>query len=229
MRKKISIVIPVYNEEAAIAATVQKLKHPFVQEIIVVDGGSTDHTVSSAEEAGCIVIKSEKKGRAVQMNAGAKVAISPILYFLHSDTTPPENYADCILDAIRSGADYGCFTLRFDEKDTILRFFALFTRLKMKWVRFGDQSLFVRKTVFEQIGGFDESLVVMEDQEIYHRLGRAGEFKLLTESVTTSARRYQKIGTLKLQFFFSLIFLGYYLGVRQKTLIHFYKNHIRTK
>lgn len=229
MRENISIVIPVYNEEATISATVQKLKHPQVKEIIVVDGGSTDQTVSSAEKAGCKVIKSEMKGRAAQMNAGAKIANSPILYFMHSDTAPPANYTDSILQAIRGGADYGCFTLQFDEEDAILKFFALFTRLKMKWVRFGDQSLFVKKTVFEQVGGFDESLVVMEDQEIYHRLGRAGEFKLLKESVTTSARRYRKIGILKLQFFFSLIFLGYYLGVSQKTLLHVYNNHIRTK
>lgn len=229
MIENISIVIPVYNEEAVIAATIQKLNHPLVQEIIVVDGGSTDHTVSTAEEMGCKVIRSDTKGRAAQMNAGAKVAISPILYFLHSDTLPPKNYAVCITQAIRSGADYGCFTLQFDDEDPILKILAHFTRLKMKWVRFGDQSLFVKKSVFEKVGGFDESLSVMEDQEIYHRLGKVGEFKLLKESVTTSARRYREIGKLKLQFYFSLIFLGYYLGVSQKTLIHFYKNHLRTK
>ena len=229
MNQFISIIIPVLNEKAVIAETAKKIKHPLVQEIIVVDGGSTDGTVEAAESAGCKVIFSKKKGRASQMNAGADAAKSPILYFLHSDTLPPDGFAEKIIHAVRNGADYGCFSLKFDDPSLILKFFACFTRLKGKWLRFGDQSLFVKKEIFKTAGGFDESLTVMEDQEIFHRMGKIGTFKLINDSVMTSARRYREIGILKLQFFFTLIYLGYYLGVSQNILVHFYKKHLRTE
>ncbi len=229
MNQHISIIIPVFNENAVICELAEKIKHPLVQEIIVADGGSTDGTVEAAESAGCKVIFSKKKGRASQMNAGSEVSISPILYFLHSDTLPPAGFAEKIIDAVQKGADYGCFSLQFDDPGPLLKFFARFTRLKGKWVRFGDQSLFVKKEIFEKAGGFDESLTLMEDQEIYHRLEKIGRFKLINHPVITSARRYRKIGILKLQFYFTLIYLGYYLGVSQNTLVHFYKNHLRTE
>lgn len=229
MNRYISIIIPVFNEKAVIAETAEKIKHPLVQEIIVVDGGSTDGTVEAAEDAGCRVICSKKKGRAAQMNAGAIAANSPILYFLHSDTLPPDSFAEKIVNVVQKGADYGCFSLQFDDHSLLLKIFARFTRLKWKWVRFGDQSLFVKKRTFEKAGGFDESLAVMEDQEIFNRLEKTGTFKLINHSVITSARKYREIGILKLQFFFTLIYLGYYMGVSQNTLEHFYKKHLRTE
>ena len=229
MKGEISIIIPVFNEESTIVETVEKLKSALIDEVIIVDGGSSDRTIETAEATGCNVIRSEKKGRAAQMNTGAGHASAPILYFLHSDTQPPENFAEVIVEAARTGADYGCFALQFDDTQPVLKFFSLFTRLKTKWVRFGDQSLFVKKEIFERISGFDESLILMEDQEIYHRLEAAGKFRLLDGKVITSSRRYREIGVLKLQFFFTLIYLGYYLGVSHKTLLKFYTNHIRTE
>lgn len=228
MKDEISIVIPVFNEEKTIASTVEKLQQPEVKEIIVVDGGSTDMTISVAEQAGCIVIRSDRKGRAYQMNIGAALARSSILYFLHSDTIPPVGFAKKIIYALRQGADYGCFSLNFDEPSRILQFFARFTRLNLKWVRFGDQSLFVKKTLFSKIGGFDQALYVMEDQEIYNRLSKAGQFKLIDDPVQTSARKYRKIGVIKLQIIFSIIYTGYYMGMNQRTLLHFYKKQTRT-
>ena len=228
MKGGISIIIPVFNEESTIAETAGKLKSPFIHEIIVVDGGSSDRTVEKAESAGCTVIRSAKKGRAAQMNTGAEYASAPILYFLHSDTKPPKNFAEAIVEAAQFGADYGCFALQFDDTHPVLTFFSLFTRLKTKWVRFGDQSLFVKKEIFEQISGFDESLILMEDQEIFHRLEAVGKFRLLDGTVITSARKYRKRGVLKLQLYFTLIYLGYYLGVSHKRLLNFYTKHIRT-
>lgn len=229
MDGEISIVIPVFNEELTITKTAEKLNNKLIHEIIVVDGGSSDRTVERARAAGCKVVQSKKKGRAVQMNTGAKNASAPILFFLHSDTLPPVDFAEKVVNAAQKGFDYGCFALQFDDTHPALKFFSLFTRLKTKWVRFGDQSLFVKKELFEKINGFDESLIVMEDQEIYQRLEAAGNFLLLDGSVVTSARKYREIGIYKLQLYFSLIYLGYYLGVSHHILLDFYTKVLRTK
>jgi len=224
----ISIIIPVLNEEDQIGNVIenlQALQSGNVKEIIVVDGGSDDRTVEVAESGGATIVDSEK-GRAKQMNAGAESANGEILYFLHADTTPPEYFDREIEDAVNDGYDFGCFRLQFDWSHPLLNFYSRFTRLKTTAVRFGDQSLFVRKEIFEQAGGFDEDLIVMEDQEIYRRLHLHGKFYLSEQNVITSARKYKEIGTVKLQVLFTLIWLGYYFGLKQNTLVNFYKKFI---
>ncbi len=224
----ISIIIPVLNEEDQIGEIIQKLwdrQSGNVKEILVVDGGSDDRTVEAAKSAGATIVYSER-GRAKQMNAGAKQANGGILYFLHADTTPPRLFDREIMKAVKDGYDFGCFRLQFDWNHPLLKFYSWFTRFRSTGLRFGDQSLFVTKEVFEKSGGFDEGLIVMEDQEIYRRLHLQGEFYLSEQYVTTSARKYEKIGPIKLQFVFTLIWLGYYAGVKQNTLVNLYKRFI---
>lgn len=223
-----SLIIPVLNEEDQIGHIIQKLRDlqsGKVKEIIVVDGGSDDRTVEAAESAGAKVVQS-KKGRARQMNNGAKVARGELLYFLHADTVPPEFYDREIVNAVSGGYDFGCFRLQFDWDHPLLNFYSWFTRFRNIGLRFGDQSLFVTKKVFEKAGGFNENLILMEDQEIYRRLHHHGKFYLSEQNVTTSARKYREIGPFKLQAMFSLIWLGYYAGVKQHTLVNFYKRFI---
>ena len=224
----ISIIIPVLNEEQQIGEIIKKLwnrQSGNVKEILVVDGGSEDRTVEAAKSAGATIVHSER-GRAKQMNSGAEKANGELLYFLHADTVPPDYYDQEIINAIESGFDFGCFRLQFDWDQPLLNFYSWFTRFRYTGLRFGDQSLFVEKHVFEKSGGFDESLIVMEDQEIYRRLHLKGEFYLSEQYVTTSARKYKKTGPFKLQFFFTLIWLGYYGGIKQNTLVNFYKRFI---
>jgi glycosyltransferase involved in cell wall biosynthesis len=152
----ISIVIPTYNEAEGIAQLVRYLREgagpgePF--EIVVADGGSTDDTRQRAAGAGATVLRSPRKGRGVQMNAGAAAAQGNILYFLHADSYPPAGFTRDIAEAIRNGYGSGCYRLSFDESHWFLRVNCWFTRFNVNAVRFGDQSLFVRREVFEKAG-----------------------------------------------------------------------------
>ena len=113
--------------------------------------------------------------------------------------------------------------LSFDHSHWFLRANAWFTRFNINAVRFGDQSLFVRRAVFEAAGGFGEHLLVLEDQEIVPRLRRHGRFRVLPASVTTSARKYLANGIFRLQAVFALLVLLYKLGVSQPQLARVYK------
>lgn len=152
-----SIIIPTYNEADQIANTisiVHAANDKYEAEIIVVDGGSTDGTVAIAKQCGATVVVSERKGRAAQMNKGASVAKHEIIYFLHADSIPPNNFTTQIVGAYKDGAKSGCFRLAFDYDHWFLKANAWFTRFNLNALRFGDQSLFVTKEVFEKSGGF---------------------------------------------------------------------------
>ncbi len=223
----ISIIIPAFNEETKIGELLSFLKKHSegqVSEIIVVDGGSSDNTVEVAEEKGAKVWESPVKGRANQMNFGAKKAGGEWLYFLHADTTPPPTFAADITEKIRAGFECGCFRLSFDNSHPALRVYSWFTRFDLDFFRFGDQSLFVRKALFSKINGFDGKLLVMEDQEIVKRLKNHAQFVILKKSVVTSARKYQRFGVFRLQFIFAIIVVLFYLKISQEVIAHFYKS-----
>jgi rSAM/selenodomain-associated transferase 2 len=195
-------------------------------EILVIDGGSTDGTVEKAEHAGAKALISPKKGRASQMNYGASQAGGEWLYFLHADTIPPVSFIEDLKGLVNSGVKSGCFRLKFDIDHWALKTYAWFTRFDVDLFRFGDQSLLIEGTLFDKIGGFDESLIVMEDQEIVKRIKKHTQFQIIHKAVTTSGRRYERIGVFKLQLIFTIIVLLYYLGVQQKTIVNFYRSQM---
>lgn len=226
----ISIIIPAYNEADQIEITISKVqanKGLHEIEIIVVDGGSCDQTIFIAEKCGAITLLSEKKGRAVQMNKGANFAKGEIFYFLHADSIPPQNFTGFITDALQKGFSSGCFRLSFDLQHWFLKANCWFTRFNINAVRFGDQSLFVTRDVFNKCGGYNESLLIMEDQEIIHRIKKHGRFKVMNEAVTTSARKYRANGIFRMQAVFYRIWLLYYLGYSQGHLLKLYRKIIR--
>jgi len=224
---RISIIIPTLNEAERIDGLLRVLREKAreeIHEIIVSDGGSTDQTRKIALAAGAEVIECKKTGRAAQLNEGAEAATGDVLYFIHADTLPPEKFDQFIKQALLNGAGAGCFRLRFSGNHPILKFYSWFTRFKTTFVRFGDQTLFVKSELFRKAGGFDESLAVMEDQEIVRRLKKKSRFVLMDKSVVTSSRKYNEHGVFKLQFIFILIFGLYYTGVHQETLLHLYRS-----
>lgn len=225
-----SVIIPTYNEADQIAQTISKThaangKHE--AEIVVVDGGSIDNTMAIAKQCGATVVNSERKGRAAQMNIGASVAKYDLLYFLHADSVPPNGFTTTILTAYNNGLKSGCFRLAFDHEHWFLKSNAWFTRFDVNAVRFGDQSLFTTKEVFQKAGGFREDLIMMEDQEIIHRLKKHGKFKVLNDYVTTSARKYVDNGIYRMQGIFYRIWAMYYLGYSQEQMLKVHKRLIR--
>ena len=226
----ISVIIPTYNEADRIAQTISKTHEAngvHEIEIIVVDGGSTDDTMALTKECRAIVVKSERKGRAAQMNKGASLANGEILYFLHADSIPPQNFTIQILDAYKNGAISGCFRLAFDYNHWFLKANSWFTRFNVNALRFGDQSLFVLKDVFQKSGGFREDLLMMEDQEIIHRIKKQGKFKVMNTNVITSARKYLDNGVYRMQGIFYCIWILYYLGYSQDYLLQLHTKLIR--
>ncbi|MET3114198.1 rSAM/selenodomain-associated transferase 2 [Pedobacter sp. CG_S7] len=225
----ISIIIPVYNEADVISKNISNTRKACATdlvEIIVVDGGSSDETVAVAQRAGVILVKSEK-GRAKQMNHGATVAKGEILYFLHADSIPPLQFDLSIWNAYQKGAQSGCFRLAFDYEHWFLKANSWFTRFDVNAFRFGDQSLFVSKKVFHKSGGFRTDLMIMEDQEIIHRIKQCGKFVVINDYVTTSARKYLVNGIYSMQGIFFRIWALYYLGYSQGKLLKLYKKLIR--
>lgn len=225
---KLSIIIPTLQEETAIGGLLNYLRQHTAPstEIIVADGGSTDSTQSIAREAGAKVIACTQPGRGFQMNRGAEVATGDVLYFLHADTLPPTDFEASIKEAITQKCGSGCFRLLFDSEHWFLRLNAWFTRFNLDAIRFGDQSLFVQKNIFDQTGGFNEKMLLLEDQEIVKRLKQKSSFRVLPGYVTTSARKYRQTGIYKLQSGYFLIYTLYRIGVSQQKLVLIYKKLI---
>lgn len=226
---QISIIIPVLNEEDAIEKILMSLKENSIaeniKEILVIDGGSKDSTISIAINHNATVLHSEK-GRAKQMNLGAKSAKGEILYFIHVDTLPPKDFDQSIIEAVLNQNEVGCFQMKFDSDSCFLGFFAWFSRVNIKLCRGGDQSLFMTKSLFEKSGGFDENYVVYEDNEFISRLYEIAPFKILSRHVKTSARRYEERGQVALQYHFGMIHLKNYMGAGPEKLYDYYKRKI---
>ena len=208
MSVKISVIIPTLNEEKTIHPTLENLMSCHKpDEVIVVDGGSTDRTVELASEWAPVIRSS--KGRAHQMNVGAGQAKGDILLFLHADTVLPKDGLDGIKAAIAQGSQAGRFRMRFDDRRWLLRFYESYTRFH--FFSYGDQAFFVTREVFQGMGGFNEN-VPFEDIDFYKRLRLITKPVIIKDPVTTSARRFCGIGCLR-QKFINLLLVGlYYMG-----------------
>ncbi len=238
---KISVIIPTLNEaenigELLIYLLDNSATHN-IKEIIVVDGGSVDgsqeivtnflHTKHSETSTRTdIKLLFSKKGRAKQMNLGAKHARGEILYFLHADSFPPKNFDTLILKQLKNKKDAGCFRMRFDNPNPVLKVSQWFTRFNMRICRGGDQSLFITKTFFDKLGGYDEQYRVYEDNEFIGRVYRAGNFLVVPEYIMTSSRRYKKNGNWRLQYHFTRIHLKKLLGASPDELYQYYQQNI---
>ena len=189
---KISMILPVYNESKTIDRMLARLDTlPGDWEILFADGGSTDDTVSKiGTRYRCL---NSPKGRANQMNHGAANAESEVLWFVHCDSVLPEDAHSQIQAAVESGAQWGCFHIGFDYHGPFMGCNTYFSnRRARKKIPFGDQGIWVKKTVFEEMGGFPD-LPIMEDYEFSLRMKAAGHaFRQLPGRIITSGRRYEK-------------------------------------
>ncbi|HEX9509483.1 MAG TPA: TIGR04283 family arsenosugar biosynthesis glycosyltransferase [Puia sp.] len=229
---KISIIIPARNESSGLSKILEFLcsvsGREHIAEIIVSDGQSSDDTVDIARSYGAIVVLNVRPGRAIQMNTGAVQATGDVLYFLHADSIPPASFVRQVIQKIDDGYDAGCFRLKFDHNHWFLQANAWFTRFNINAVRFGDQSLFVKRKLFQDIGCFRDDLIIMEDQEIVYRICKKGRFGIIGDYVTTSARKYRVNGVYRMQAIFFYIYFSYIFGQDQQKLVAKYKKHIKT-
>lgn len=200
----ISIIIPTLNEENYIGTLLDFLStHPQNDqyEVIVVDGGSSDTTVEKVSKHSCKLIVTSIQSRAHQMNAGANSAKGDVLYFVHADTKLISSFVSDIQESVGQGFKSGCYRFKFNApKNPLLHVNGFFTRFPFMWCRGGDQTLFISKTDFEKVGGFDERFVIMEDYDLLERIQARGiSFKVIPKSVKVSARKYNRNSYMKVQ------------------------------
>lgn len=227
----LSIIIPVFNEADQIEATILPLLENLDLEIIVVDGGSTDQTVEIAQSLGLKVIVSPEKGRAHQMNCGARVASGEILLFLHADTRLSQGYQKVIQQTLSlPGVIAGAFELAIDGDENSLRWIEKMVNLRSRLLSlpYGDQGIFLSSSVFVEMGGF-APIPIMEDFELIQRLKKRGKIWIAPQSILTSGRRWQKLGVWQTTLINQLIILGYYSGIPLHTLEHLYRKNKKTR
>ena len=210
----LSVVIPVLSEAAGIAAQLETLQafRSKGAELILVDGGSDDNTPELARPLVDQFIVSAR-GRAVQMNTGARSSTGDALLFLHADTLLPACADDCIRAAIDAGAVWGRFDIRIAGAHPMLRVVARMMnwRSRLTGIATGDQAIFVRRSTFEQIGGYPE-LPLMEDIALSTRLKRITAPGCLRACVVTSGRRWEKHGVMRTIFLMWRLRAAYFFG-----------------
>lgn len=230
----IAVIIPVLNEENGLTFLLERLLPLGFGEIFLVDGNSQDRTVEVAQtflEASShrhARILSGPHGRAAQMNAGASQATADILLFLHADTQLPHNAKHAIEQALsNSQVIGGRFDVRFpqDQGYAWLISRMMNVRSRLSGICTGDQAMFVRRPVFESMGGFAD-VPLMEDIEFSRRLKRKGSIVALRETVTTSFRRWEQQGPLRTIVQMWVLRFLYWVGWDTQRL-HRYYTHVR--
>lgn len=198
----ISILIPTYNESKTIQKTIDRIivgKNQEVIEILILDSiNSADNLKDILTSCEVKYIKTPCNSRASQMNFGANLAKGEVLFFVHADTMLPDNYVAEISKVLQF-ADLGCFRAIIDSKNVLLKINSFFTRFNFLWCRGGDQTLFLKKDHFLELGGFDEQFVIMEDYDFIRKAQTKFKFGISIKSVKVSARKYEKNGFWRIQ------------------------------
>jgi len=220
----LTIIIPVLNEAPNLERLLPRLSATCPEaEIIVVDGGSHDTGLEVARRHGAGVLLS-RRGRARQMNAGAAAAAGGILVFLHADTELSVK-APLAIEAALEKAEVvgGRFDVRLDSRRPLLRLVAALMNLRSRLtgIATGDHAIFVRRSVFESLGGYAD-IPLMEDVEFTRRLKRVGRLAYLRLTVATSARKWEREGVLRTICLMWSLRLLYWLGVSPARLHHWY-------
>jgi rSAM/selenodomain-associated transferase 2 len=225
----ISIVVPALNEAAIIERFLKQLRErAAAAEIILVDGGSSDETRQRAVNL-CDRVLMTSRGRALQMNAGAKAASGDILWFLHADCEVPDGCLDEIARALRDPLTVGgFFRIRVPRSDLVYRLtdsFAHYAGLLLR-MRFGDHGFFCRRTAFEKTGGYPY-VPLMEDAEFFRKLRRLGRVVVVPSRLLVSPRLYEAVGPLRLSLTYGLIASLYAARVPLPILAAIYRRSVR--
>jgi len=227
---RLAIIVPVLDEAASIVASLQRLTplRSCGARVIVVDGGSSDSTVELAGPHADVILRSSR-GRATQMNAGARVALdgeAEVLLFLHADSVLPESADRLIESALNaSGRLWGRFDVFIDGKAWMLKVVAPMMNLRSRvtGICTGDQAIFLTRTAFEQLSGF-APIALMEDIELSKRARRLSRPVAIAARVTTSGRRWERHGVWRTIGLMWRLRLAYFLGADPQRLAERYRN-----
>ncbi len=225
----ISIITPILNESENVKLFLEHLntlEGDF--ELILVDGGSTDNTIAMVNKYRGIFLRNLKllktsKGRGKQMNEGAKIAEGDILLFLHIDCTIERDSISIIEKAIESKNIIGGGMIQaFSNPDFFLKFISKYGnfRVKINKIFFGDYGIFIRKDIFEKVGGYDD-IIFLEDVELCKKMKKYGELIQIDRNIITSSRRFESQGKLKITIIFITALLINIVGFRPKFLIRY--------
>ncbi|MFL6449562.1 MAG: TIGR04283 family arsenosugar biosynthesis glycosyltransferase [Bryobacteraceae bacterium] len=226
----VSIIVPTLNEASEIRDTLRALQAlGGEKEILVVDGGSEDDTVSIASAAGAFVVQTAR-GRGLQQHAGALAARGEVLWFVHADTVPPPAAISDINVALRDRSVVaGNFGLIFDGPSRASRqMTAIYPTLRWLNLCYGDSGIFVRRTIYEGVGGF-QPFAVFEDLDLLRRLRKAGRFVHLKTRIVTSSRRFEGRNFAAMWLHWTALQLLYWAGVHPNRLASWYRQARRTK
>jgi rSAM/selenodomain-associated transferase 2 len=216
---RLSVIIPTLDESAAIAALVRRVAAEPVHEILVADGGSQDGTPELARAAGARVL-SAPRGRGTQQNAAAHAATGDTFLFLHADTDLPAGFPAQIERTLsQPGVAAGAFRFKLDADTPGMRMVERMVDLRCRFcsLPYGDQGIFLRRSTFEQAGGFPDA-PLLEDYELIRRLRRQGRIALAEGAAITSARRWRKLGLVRATWSNNLCLLAYWLNVPAATI-----------
>ena len=221
----ISIIIPVLNEEEIIEDTLKSLKKQKGDfELIVVDGGSTDQTKEITNRYQNII--SSRRGRSFQMNAGAKASKGDILLFLHADSKLQDEAIIRIENVVKDEEIVGgAFKFSLDDSSWYYQIISFFANMRAKIFKIypGDHGLFVRKSIFNKIGGY-KNIELMEDVDLSNRLKKEGKLIQLDTKIISSARRLKREGIITTFFHMQLNRFLYFAGISPTVLSRFYKD-----
>lgn len=221
----ISVIIPTLNEEMNIARCIESLRsEDFSGDIIVADGGSEDRTRAIARSHADVIVIYTLKGRGTQMNAGSKASAGDILLFLHADTVLDEGWATELNAALDDPHVVGgAFTFSIDNPSMKYRLVEAWVSMRCRIFKlpYGDQAIFIRKNIFQELAGYKE-LPLMEDVDIISRMKKLGRISILRKKAVTSGRRWVSKGLLKTAAINQMTMLMYHLGVSPERLARFY-------
>jgi len=210
----VTVVIPVYNEERFLGRTLDALSRVGGKvELIVVDGQSSDGTVGIASAAGARILSADR-GRGSQLHAGASAASAPVLWFLHADTTVPPGAVDAMLESLQTPrVAGGNFRLRFDGDSRGARqLTAIYPKLRALGLCYGDSGIFVRRSVYDEVGGF-QPYPIFEDLDLVRKIKGRGRFVQLNSCLLTSSRRFEARNFAGMFAHWSALQVLYWMGV----------------
>lgn len=219
----ISIIVPIKNESPDVALRFRRFLVPGETEILIADSGVCPETSRAFEAIGARTVEGEgSRGR--RLDRAARQARGEVLYFVHSDSLPPENAISLIAGALATGAVAGAFSLAYGETTPALSWIAWWANVRSRrlGLPFGDQGLFCRRETYEMSGGFRD-LPVCDDVDIVRRVKRLGRFVILPEKSVTSPRRYRQNGSLRQVLRNWRVLAGYFAGVAPEKLERWYR------